>query len=108
MKASLTSSSALEQQASDCWKVVGSRSQYWRSWAGEVVIYDDMSGDTLKLDPVMAEAFKRLLHGRASHSDLCDHIASAFDLEADPKVGDWVSEAIGRFRRSGLIEPAGA
>lgn len=71
------------------------------------MIYDDLSGDTLKLDPVMAEAFKRLLRGEATVSDLCDHIAAAFDLEADLKIQHWMIEAIDRLHRSGLIEPAG-
>ena len=107
MKVSLTSSPGLEPKTSDRWKAVVSRTQYWRSWDGEVVIFDDLSGDTLKLDPVMAEAFRRLLSGPASMSDLCDHIAAIFDLEADLKIQDWMIEAVDRFRRSGLIEPAG-
>ena len=107
MKAPLTSSSGPEPNISDSWKAVASGAQHWRSWDGEVVIYDDLSGDTLKLEPVMAEAFMRLLHGQASVSELCDHIADAFDLEADQKLHHWTAKAIDRLRRSGLIEPAG-
>lgn len=71
------------------------------------MVYDDLSGDTMKLDPVMAEAFRRLLRGQASASELCEHIAATFELEVDVKLQHWVAKAIDRFSRSGLIEPAG-
>jgi len=107
MKASLTSSSGIELEAPERWKAVSSGSQYWRSWDGEIVVYDDLSGDTLKLEPVMAEAFRQLLRGQASISELRDHIAAAFDLEADKTLQHWIAKAIDKLHRSGLIEPAG-
>ncbi len=71
------------------------------------MVYDDLSGDTLKLDPVMAEAFRQLLLGQPSLSELCDHIAATFDLEPDYKLRRWLEIAMDKFRRSGLIEPEG-
>ena len=107
MKASLTSSSSPELKTSESWKAVASGSRYWRAWDGEIVVYDDLSGDTLKLDPVMAEAFSCLLRGHASVEELRNHIADTFDLEADQKLQYWMDKAIAGLQRSGLIELAG-
>ena len=107
MKASLTSSSGLELETTQRWKAVASGSQFWRSWDSEIVVYDDRSGDTLKLDPVTAEAFRYLLRAHASVAEIRDHIAATFDLEADRRLGHWMDKAIAGLQRNGLIEPAG-
>src|SRR3546814_7272523 len=48
------------------WRVNGARVSAWRAWDGEVVVYDDLSGDNLKLDAVMSEIFRRLQQGAAT------------------------------------------
>src|SRR3546814_5009708 len=49
--------SAAGEQA--LWRVNRLRVSRWRMWGGEAVIYDDLSGDTLKLDAIMSEIFRR-------------------------------------------------
>src|SRR3546814_5380638 len=62
------------------WRVNGARVSAWRAWDGEVVVYDDLSGDTLKLDAVMSEIFRRLQQGAATQNALGEHLAATLEL----------------------------
>lgn len=88
------------------WKVDQRHVSLWRSWNGEVVVYDDLSGDTLKLDVVMAEVFRFLLETPASQSQLADHLASVLEMAPDARLQLLTNAALRRYRHAGLIEPA--
>ncbi len=93
-------------QATRAWRVNTAHVLSWRTWDGEVVIYDDLSGDTMKLELMMAEAFHYLQRKPASQSDLIAFLARSFDLQDDARLEDWAARLIERFERAGLIEPA--
>lgn len=86
------------------WRVNPRRAGNWRSWDGEIVIYDDISGDTLKLDVILAEAFRFLLQAPATRAQLTDHLASVFDLESGQQLRSLATLALRKFTRSGVIE----
>jgi len=67
-----------------------------------MVIYDDTSGDTLKLDFLMAATFQRLLAGPATLPELVDCLAAALELEVDPRLRRLVEIALERFALSDL------
>lgn len=94
-----------DTQDDEIWRVNREHASSWRSWDGEVVVYDDLSGDTMKLDVVMAEAFRCILGTPATQTQLVEHLASVFDLEADLRLQRLAEIAIERFVDTGLIEP---
>lgn len=88
------------------WELDQQHVSLWRSWDGEVVVYDDLSGDTLKLDVIMAEVFRFLLSSPATRSQLTAHLASAFHLDADTRLQHLATTALNRSRHAGLVKPA--
>ena len=89
------------------WRLNARRISAWRKWDGEAVVYDDLSGDTLKLDVIMAEVFARLHQGGATSGELAQHLAKALDVEVDLRLERLVEIAIERFADSGLISTDG-
>jgi len=89
----------------ECWEISRAHASSWRSWDGEVVVYDDLSGDTMKLDVIMAEAFSYFLKAPATQAELVEYLASVFDLEKDLRLRHLADIAIERFVATGLIEP---
>lgn len=88
------------------WRINAAHGLSWRSWDGEVVIYDDLSGDTMKLEVMMAEAFRYLQHGPATLGDLTAHLAETFELEDYQRLEHWATRMVERFAKAGLIESA--
>jgi PqqD family protein of HPr-rel-A system len=85
------------------WRLNTPRVTSWRNWDGEVVVYDDLSGDTMKLDIVMSAIFRRMQQGTATTDDLVRHLAKVLDLEMDLRLQRLVEIALERFEDSGLL-----
>lgn len=79
------------------WRVVPDHATAWRAWDGEMVVYDDISGDTLKLDVIMAASFQRLLRGPATTSELVEGLAELLEMDEDPRLRRLVEIALERF-----------
>ena len=94
------------QWAAGPWRINTAHGLSWRSWDGEMVIYDDLSGDTLKLEVLMAEAFRHLQRRPATLTELTANLAEVFELEDDTRLALWATRMIERFERAGLIERA--
>ena len=77
----------------------------WRCWDGEIVIYDDRSGDTMKLDIIMSEIFRLVLQRPATGSAITSHLAATFDLPADARLRRITDRALRRLREAALIRP---
>ncbi len=75
----------------------------WRMWDGEAVVYDDLSGDTLKLDVIMSEIFSRLQQSAASQDELVQHLSKTLDLDIDLRLQRLAEIALERFEDSGLM-----
>jgi hypothetical protein len=86
------------------WRVNRGRATSWRAWDGEMVVYDDLSGDTLKLDVIAAAAFKTLLAGPAATTAIVEHLAVLLELEPDPRLRRVAEIALGRIAAAGLAE----
>lgn len=87
------------------WRLDPERATAWRIWDGEAVVYDDLSGDTLRLDVVMTEIFKRLHQGPASLAQLTAQLASVLDLEQDLRLEHVTRTALDRLAECGLTVP---
>ena len=96
------------QRAAGPWRINTAHALSWRSWDGEMVIYDDLSGDTLKLEVLMAEAFRHLQQAPATRAELTAYLAQTFELEDDTRMALWATRMIERFEKAGLIERATA
>lgn len=90
----------------DIWEVRHHPDITWRSWNGEVVVYDDLSGDTMKLDIIMSEIFRFMLPRPATRSQILDHLAAALDLKANDQLRPITAMALHRLREATLIQPA--
>ena len=77
----------------------------WRAWDHEIVVYNDVSGDTHLLDPLASEAFEALCEAPASLTELTDRVASSVGVDRTAELDDAVASIIRRFRSFGLIEP---
>src|SRR3546814_14817227 len=96
--------SAAGEQA--LWRVNRLRVSRWRMWGGEAVIYDDLSGDTLKLDAIMSEIFRRLQPAAAPRDQPLRHLAQAPDFErADFRLPLLTAVAPRRPTPLGLVGP---
>lgn len=87
------------------WQLNHARIAAWRIWDGEVAIYDDLSGDTFKLDLIMAEIFIRLQKTEASPDELVQHLSQVLDIETDLRLERLVEIALKRFEDGGLATP---
>ena len=87
------------------WRIDSAHVTAWREWDGEVVVYDDLSGDTLKLDTIMSVIFDLLRDRTATTTQLAALLASTLDLENDPRVFQLTDLALHRLADSGLIAP---
>ncbi len=65
------------------------------------------SGDTHVLNPVAAEALKRLERSAASVEGLTQAMAEAVGVEPDGRLEHDMQQLIARFDELGLIEPVG-
>ena len=70
-----------------------------------MVVYDDLSGDTMKLDLLMSETFTRLLRSPATEADVLDHLATTYKLEIDLRLQRMVELVLERLKDAGLIGP---
>jgi PqqD family protein of HPr-rel-A system len=85
------------------WAVDPSRATASRQWEGEMVVYDDVSGDTLKLDSIMTVIVHALME-RPSHSaDLVARLAEVLEVENDPKLRQLTEIGLSRLAASGLV-----
>lgn len=87
------------------WQVGDQHAENWRSWDGEIVLYDDCSGDTMKLDIIMSEIFRFMLQRPVTVPAITDHLAETFDLAADEQLRRITGRALHRLREAALIQP---
>lgn len=86
------------------WRLKREDTWCWRAWDEEIVVYDDLSGDTMKLNPYMSETLRCLQQAPASEAAITRHLAETLEADADSHLQRWVARAIERFERVGLVE----
>ena len=68
-----------------------------------MVVYDDVSGDTLKLDPLMTVIFQCLMERPAQSADLVSHLAEVLEVDDDPKLRQLTGLGLNGLAGCGLI-----
>jgi PqqD family protein of HPr-rel-A system len=88
------------------WRITPGQALRHREWQGEVVLYNDLSGDTHLLDESALHLLHILQDGPASESALAAGVRIAFEAD-DGEVDDAsVAQLLARLQALALIEAA--
>src|SRR3546814_5005735 len=84
------------------WQISHQRAGIWRRWDGEVVVYDDVSGDTMKLDAIVSEVLRLMLDGPVTADQVTERLATAFAVSAGTDLRKLAATALSRLSEAGL------
>ena len=87
------------------WRLAAGRLR-WRFWADEAVVYNDLSGDTLLLDPLGASIFDILLERALTTDALIRELAELAGAPIDAVFSAAVDEILLDLDRARIVEPA--
>lgn len=96
----------LAHQAS--WQINRDHLDSWCCWGGEIVVYDDCSGATMKLDIITSEIFRFMLQRPATEAAITQHLAAALDLAVDGQLRHITRMALHRLREAALVRAVDA
>ena len=99
--------SSIGQVGSQKWRIAGSKPLRWRSWGGDYVAFNPLSGQTHSLDIVTGQVLKIIMSGPSSFDDLRLKISIFLEVNNDNRLAQTISEILSRSEEAGLIEPAG-
>ncbi|HYX63001.1 MAG TPA: HPr-rel-A system PqqD family peptide chaperone [Burkholderiales bacterium] len=77
-----------------------------RSWGGDYVVYNPLSGDTHIFDLVAGEILRALERGAGSEPELRQSVAALLEVPADAALAAEVRRIVAQLDELGLIEPA--
>jgi len=75
-----------------------------RTWDGEVVVYNPLSGDTHLLDVLTGDLLRVIIAGPATVAALREAAATLLEVPDDDRLGQHVGEALAALDEAGLIE----
>ena len=97
-------------QAAVKWRLVPADSLCWREWAGEIVVFNDLTGNTHLLNPIAGLVLRRLAASGAAFSaaGLAESIGLSGAFEPDIAPMEAVEVVLTDLERYGLAarEPA--
>ncbi len=76
----------------------------WRSWNDEFVVYNDLTGDTHRLDAVAARVLQELSRHPATLDEVVSRLSADLGVEPDDELRTWAATALNLFRRLDLVE----
>jgi PqqD family protein of HPr-rel-A system len=76
---------------------------FWRAWDGEIVVLNQASGDTHRLDLFASAAFEALLAAPADATTLARRLAEELDVPADARLDAAVATALAKFAELSLL-----
>jgi PqqD family protein of HPr-rel-A system len=77
----------------------------WKRWEEEFIVFSISSGNTHLLNPVAAKVLTALEKNPGTAAEICQRIASEFQLESDDEVIQHVEKLLSDLHELGLIEP---
>ena len=77
-----------------------------RSWGGDYVVYNPLSGDTHIFDLVAGEVLHALERGAGSEPELRQRVAALLEVPDDAALAAEVRRIVAQLDELGLIEPA--
>jgi PqqD family protein of HPr-rel-A system len=87
------------------WTVEAPQELAWRSWDGEIVLYDDRTGDIHHFDVASAAIFERILLEPRSLPDLIVSTADRLQVVADDELEDMVREILRVLGEKRVVAP---
>lgn len=75
----------------------------WREWEAESVAYDRFSGDLHYFDPITAAALQCVARTPCDEAAVVHEVARTLDLSPDQDLALFLSQALQRLSRLGLI-----
>jgi PqqD family protein of HPr-rel-A system len=90
---------------SPVWQIVTAPPLLWRAWDDEIVVYNEASGETHRLDPLPAEAFEMLLEGPLTSDALSERMAQALEVPKTAEFSESIAAILQLFHDHSLIEP---
>ena len=88
------------------WRITPGQTLRHRNWQGEIVLYNDLSGDTHLLDESALHLLQTLQSGPLAERELAARVRAAFEAE-DGEVDDAsVAQLLAELQALALIEVA--
>jgi PqqD family protein of HPr-rel-A system len=75
----------------------------WRAWDGEIVVLNEASGDTHRLDLFASAAFEALLDAPTDVPSLTRRVAQELGVAADEPIHAAVRAALAKFAELNLL-----
>lgn len=75
----------------------------WRAWDGEIVVLNEASGDTHRLDLFASAAFEALLEAPADARSLARRLAEELNVAEDARIDAAVAAALAKFAELSLL-----
>jgi PqqD family protein of HPr-rel-A system len=90
--------------SSAMWRASHGSRLHWREWDGEFVVYDDVSGDTHRLNALSAKTLEIVAVSGVSLGPLTEQLALELALPLDDNLRSQVTEVLARLSDTGLID----
>lgn len=81
---------------------------HWREWDGEIIAYNDRTGDTHHFADFSAWLFRRLTHAPASDMAIASAVANEIELPPAIDRDAVIARTLDLFTRLDLLEAASA
>lgn len=75
----------------------------WRSWDGEIVVLNEASGDTHRLDLVASAAFEVLLEAPVDRQTLTRRVAEDLGAVDEQRIASAIGTVLAKFSELGLL-----
>ena len=86
------------------WRIAPGQTLRHRNWQGEVVLYNDLSGDTHLLDESALHLLQALRSGPAVEPELAAGVRTAFDGEVGEVADASVAQLLAELEALALVE----
>ena len=93
-----------ERHKAGAWGPAGGASLSFRCFAGELLVYNPLSGHTHYLDIVSAQALSLVTAGVGDTSAICSEVAAFLGVDSDDHVAGLVLETLQKLEAVKLIE----
>ena len=77
---------------------------FWRSWNGEIVVLNEASGDTHRLDLIAAATFEALLESPADLPGLARRVAADLGASDEARIAVALETVLATFLQLSLVE----
>lgn len=74
-----------------------------KTWEGEAVVYDSLSGDTHLLDPLSATITALVAQSAYSSEEIVHHLTMAFEMPVEEHSLDYLNATLFRLESIGLL-----